>query len=229
MSKRKKEIKKEIKVKSEKTKSKKLNHKHYYITALAFVIIIIFIMSLISTTPKSSVKVDDVQTTTDNPEYKGVDNLDDSNLNINSRENDTLPRLEDANIESKDNELTANYQIDQFSSFEDFKGRPSVILFVGTYCGHCSRMIPEYKTKIWDNYKDSTNLWAQVINDATFEVDEIAQGLNKNLDFNEITNSECGYIPSFVILDKEGEVVLKSCGSEKGLEDISSKLDELLN
>ncbi len=124
--------------------------------------------------------------------------------------------------------VAEDYRINKESTIDDFKGKPAVIFFVGTYCGHCQATIPEFKTQIWDNYKDSANLWVNVIDDKLFVVDNIAQGYNATLDFDTITGESCSYIPSFVVLDEEGKVVLKSCGSEKGISDITSTLDELL-
>jgi len=124
--------------------------------------------------------------------------------------------------------VAENYRINTNSTMNDFLGKPSVIFFVGTYCGHCQAMIPEYKAQLWDNYKDSANLWLNVIDNKRFVVDEIAQGYNQNLNYDTIAGEPCEFIPSVVVLDKDGKVVLKSCGSEKGIADIKSELDKLL-
>jgi thiol-disulfide isomerase/thioredoxin len=114
------------------------------------------------------------------------------------------------------------------SSLDDFKGKISVILFGGTYCAHCRQVLPRFKTQVWDVYKNQANLWVNVIDGGTFDVEEVAQGLNLNLDYNHITNSKCDYVPSWLIMNKEGQVVLKSCGSEKTLEDMISQIKNLI-
>jgi thiol-disulfide isomerase/thioredoxin len=224
MSKNKKIIKEKIhkkeKINLQQNKNKKKNklNKTHYISILAFVILLLFIISLIKTTPES---------TSNNLNQVPENNIE--NIITDDIE-ENLPKLDEVDQEPvKEDKITSDYQINKLSTLEDFKGRPSVILFVGTYCGHCNVLVPEFKEEIWDNYKDTTNVWVQVINDSTFRVEEIIQGLNKNLNYNDITNTTCNYIPSFVVLDKEGDVVLKSCGSQKGLEDIKQNLDDLLN
>lgn len=124
--------------------------------------------------------------------------------------------------------VAENYSINTESTLSDFLGKPSVIFFVGTYCGHCQSMVPEVKTKLWKDYKDKANIWVNVIDGKKFVVDDIAQGLNNSLDFTEITGKDCGYIPSFVVLDASGKVTLSSCGSEKTLDNIKTELDNLL-
>jgi len=124
--------------------------------------------------------------------------------------------------------IADNYSINDKSNLEDFYGKPSVILFGGTYCGHCTAMVPEYKSKIWNEYNQTANIWVNVIDNKKFAVDGIAQGYNANLDYSSITGDNCEYVPSFIVLDKDGAVALKSCGSEKSVSDIVSKLDELL-
>ena len=83
-------------------------------------------------------------------------------------------------------------------------------IFVGTYCGHCQATIPEFKHRYGITTKISANLWVNVIDDKLFVIDNIAQGYNTTLDFDTITGESCSYIPSFVVLDEEGKVVLKS-------------------
>lgn len=123
---------------------------------------------------------------------------------------------------------SVKYNITTESTLDDFLEKPSVILFVGTYCGHCNIMVPEYKTKIWKDYKEKANLWVNVIDNKKFNVSGIAQGYNINLNYDLITGDKCMYIPSFIVLDKYGEIVLKSCGGEKDIDDIKETLDRLL-
>jgi thiol-disulfide isomerase/thioredoxin len=118
--------------------------------------------------------------------------------------------------------------IDSSSTLEDFYGKPSVIIFAGTYCGHCVSSMPVLKKEVYDVYKEDINFWVNVIDKKTF-LELIPQGYNPNLDFENITNSDCGYVPSWVVLDKFGKVALKSCGNEKEIKDIVSTINNLLN
>jgi rhodanese-related sulfurtransferase len=110
----------------------------------------------------------------------------------------------------------------------DYIGKPSVIILASTSCPHCRNAMPAFETDIWDVYKDKANIFVNVGNGGVFPEERIAQGTKPKLSFDLLTDEECGYVPSFVVLDKDGEVALKSCGAEKNVEDIKAKLDELL-
>ncbi len=118
--------------------------------------------------------------------------------------------------------------INKDSGLEDFKGKPSVIMIVGTYCGHCQRSVPSFEEEIWKNYHEQANLWVNVIDGKYFAVYDVAQGLNRNLSYQGITGEECGYIPSWVLLDKEGVVVMSSCGNKKSMTEMEEALKELI-
>lgn len=210
MSKRNKKEKKNKVVKKD---NKKVKADSIYFYLLIGIVLIIFLISIINTTAN----------TNENGVEEGYEKVDFNNFK------------EDSQVEIKDNDLNnetkinAEYRIDEFSKLEDFLGRPSVILFAGTYCGHCTALVPEFEKEIWDKYSDIANIWVQVVNNDTFNVDRLKQGTNSNLNYNDITNGNCRYIPSFLVLDSEGNVELKSCGSEKSLEDIKNKLDTLVS
>lgn len=127
-------------------------------------------------------------------------------------------------------ELTTN-TINASSKLEDFYGKPSLIVFAGTYCGHCTTMVPELEKEIWNNYKLQANIWINVIDGSTgkkFDVKEIAQGYNPNLDYDEIMG-DCSYVPAYVVLDKDGQEILRSCGSEKTIDEIKQAIISQLN
>ena len=125
-------------------------------------------------------------------------------------------------------QVSSNYHLNESSTLEDFKGKPSAIIFGGTFCPHCKTAAPVFKEKVWDFYKDQANLWINVIDGGKFEVAEVAQGLNSNLSFDDLTQSECGYVPSWVVLDAFGNVFDSSCGTVKPLETLVEDLEKLL-
>ena len=123
--------------------------------------------------------------------------------------------------------LNVSFKLDELL----LTGKPSLIVFAGTYCGHCQKLVPQLETEIWDNYKDKANIWIQVIDGKDgqkFDVDRIAQGYNPNFEYDEIMG-ECSYVPAYVVLDKAGKQILRSCGSEKTIDDIKQALDSQLN
>ncbi len=129
------------------------------------------------------------------------------------------------------NDLGTFNSVDRASAVERFAGKPAVVFIVGTFCPHCQSAMPTYKTDIWDIYKDSVNIFANVIdgqNGNRFKVAEIPQGVDAKLDFKTLTGEECEYVPSWVLLDKDGTTVDSSCGASKGVDVIKSGLDTLL-
>jgi len=128
------------------------------------------------------------------------------------------------------NPEVANYRITTESTIEDFLGKPSVIVWGGTYCPHCRDAAPVFEKQVWDVYKDGANLWINVIDGQDgdkFPVD-VAQGYNPDLEYNEITGGNCQYVPSWVILNEKGAVELASCGSDREVSEMVEKLDELV-
>ncbi|MBW2998347.1 hypothetical protein KY321_02300 [Candidatus Woesearchaeota archaeon] len=117
--------------------------------------------------------------------------------------------------------------ISQFSSLDDFKGKPSMILFASTTCPHCVDSVPVLRDDIYLDYKNDTNIWINVVNKRRF-VTDVPQGFNKRLDFQEITGQECNYVPSWLILDENGNLVDSSCGSQKDLKIVKEILNELV-
>lgn len=120
-------------------------------------------------------------------------------------------------------------EIGNQSSLDDFYGKPSIILFGGTYCSHCQQSVPVFKEKVYDVYADKIHIWINVIDGGKFAIDDIPQGLNINLDFNQITGTKCQYIPSWVVLNEGGKVILSSCGNEKNLDDMIDTIKKLIN
>jgi len=143
---------------------------------------------------------------------------------MNKKSADTLPKV-------VVNDLGVFNSVDRASAVERFAGKPAVVFIVGTFCPHCQSAMPTYKTDIWDVYKDSVNIFANVTdgqNGSRFEVAEIPQGVDAKLDFKTLVGEECNYVPSWVLLDAEGTTVDSSCGASKGVDVITAKLDTLL-
>jgi len=126
------------------------------------------------------------------------------------------------NAVKKDATLTSE------SNLDDFHGKPSIILFGGTYCGHCQQAVPVFKEKVDDVYSDKVNIWINVVDGGKFDVEEIPQGLNSNLIFDDITETGCKYVPSWIILDENGDVALSSCGGEKEMGDMIKTIGGLV-
>jgi len=151
-------------------------------------------------------------------EYTGKQYVEGSQQVITGKEEKTdLPKI-------SINKINVN------SKLEDFLGRPSLIVFAGTYCGHCRKLIPELEKEIWSRYRLEANIWINVMDGASgnrFDVNEIPQGYNQNLDYEAIMG-DCSYVPAYVVLDKNGEQILRSCGAEKTIDEIKQAINSQL-
>jgi thiol-disulfide isomerase/thioredoxin len=137
----------------------------------------------------------------------------------------SMPNLSDENTKTK------STVINEQSKLKDFYGKPSIILFGGTYCPHCKKAIPDFEKTIYTPYKDKANIWVNVVDGKDgkkFDNNVIAQGFNPNLKYNDITGEDCKYVPSWLILDSNGKVVLSSCGNKKTMDDMENTLKGLL-
>ena len=111
---------------------------------------------------------------------------------------------------------------------KSFLGKPSLIVIAGTYCPHCRAAMPEYESKIWDVYHDKMNIFVNVIDGKKFAQKRIAQGTDPALTFKILTGEACDYVPSWILLNKDGEVQESSCGGAKGFDVLISKINELV-
>ncbi len=130
-------------------------------------------------------------------------------------------------ITTEEKEVSTN-QINQSSSVADLEGKPSVIIFGGTYCPHCVAAIPILKKEIWDIFKDDINIWVNVIDKKKFDVEDVPQGFNPNYTFEGLAGEECKYVPSWVVLDVDRKVVISSCGGKKGIDEMKKEIENLL-
>lgn len=136
-----------------------------------------------------------------------------------------------ADVQATINDLGTFNSANRESAVERFLGKPSVIFIVGTFCPHCQSAMPTYKTDIWDVYKDTVNIFANVTDGQSgkrFEVADIAQGVDAKLDYKTLVGEECNFVPSWVMLDAEGTVTDSSCGADKGVDVITAGLDAQL-
>ena len=119
------------------------------------------------------------------------------------------------------------FNVNESTSVEKLKGKPSVIVFGGTYCPHCVKAIPVFKTQIADVYSDQANIWVNVIDKKEFEAN-LPQGFNPNFTFAGLAKEKCAYVPSWIVLDADTNPVLSSCGGKKSMEEMETALKSVL-
>lgn len=119
--------------------------------------------------------------------------------------------------------------LDKNKILEEYKGKPTVILFASTSCPHCRDDVPEIEEKIFDEVGDKINVIINVVNGEGGErfKTKIEQKADSSIDYKTLTGEECGYVPSWIVLDKDGSVVDKSCGNIKKTEGIITRLKDL--
>ncbi len=94
---------------------------------------------------------------------------------------------------------------------KDFKGKVTFIAITSTSCPHCRNEIPNIEKNIYKKYGNKINFYVNVVNGGKWR-QNIPQGYNPNLQYKYITGRQCGYVPSWVILNKNGGVVKSVCG-----------------
>jgi hypothetical protein len=102
-----------------------------------------------------------------------------------------------------------------------------LVVFAATYCSACRAEMPFLKERIADVYGDRLDIWVNVIDQGRFDVD-VPQGYDPDLTYEGLTGQSCRYVPSWVLLDKEGIVVNNSCGTEKSPAELLESLETLL-
>ena len=113
-----------------------------------------------------------------------------------------------------------------------FKGKPTLIVIAGTYCPHCQKEVPEIDKKIYQKYKDKINLFLNTVDylkGNRFPY-SLPQGFDRRIaDYYFLTEGkECGYIPTWVLLDKDLRPVLSSCGGSLSIDELDKAISYLV-
>lgn len=85
------------------------------------------------------------------------------------------------------------------------------IWFVATWCPHCQKAIPALE-KFYTNYSWDVNMEINVIDNKPFPwVKNLPENYKNPKSYKDYTKEQCGYVPSYVILNKNGKVIEKKC------------------
>lgn len=107
-----------------------------------------------------------------------------------------------------------------------------IFIFGGTYCSHCQKSIPIFKSDIYDKYQNNFEIFINVVDGhdwKRFDIEWLNQWYEPNITFEWKAQKECNYIPSWVVLDMEDNPIISSCWNEKTLEDMEKSLIYLIN
>lgn len=101
---------------------------------------------------------------------------------------------------------------------ENYKGKTTAVVIVGTYCPYCQKDVPEIEREVFEKTEaNDLNLVVNVIDGEggkSFDT-KMKQVFNPELRFTELTGEECGYVPSWVVMDGDWNVVDSDCGNKK--------------
>ena len=96
------------------------------------------------------------------------------------------------------------------------------IWFVSTWCPHCQKAVPDMEKFATDtNWQIEIN----VVNKKAFPgVKNLKQNYTNPKSYKDYTNEECGYIPSYVIVDANWKVIDKKCWGSLDYGQLKSRL-----
>lgn len=117
---------------------------------------------------------------------------------------------------------------DRKEILKDYLGKTTLILIAGTFCPHCKTDVPEVEKKIFNKVGAQINSVINVVdgNDGKRFKTDIPQISNPLLNFKNLVGQECGYVPSWILIDKDGSVINSKCG-DSGQDGIISELEKL--
>ncbi len=98
------------------------------------------------------------------------------------------------------------------------------IWFVATWCPHCQEAVPGLE-QFYTDYSWEVNMEINVIDKKPFPwVKNLPENYKNPKSYQDYTNEQCGYIPSYVIVDKNGKVIDKKCGWSLTYQQLKDKL-----
>ena len=85
------------------------------------------------------------------------------------------------------------------------------IWFVASWCPHCQAEVPSLQ-KFYNEYSGKVNMEINVVDKRPFPgVKTLPQNYKNPKSYEDFTHEQCDYVPSWVILDKSGNVIAKKC------------------
>lgn len=102
--------------------------------------------------------------------------------------------------------------------------KKTFMLFWATWCPHCKAELPVLD-KFYRDYKDQVNMQVFVIDGKKFTWDYIIpQDISKSTTYEWITWEKCDYVPSYVVYDKDKNIIAKECWAKKTYEELQTLL-----
>jgi len=98
-------------------------------------------------------------------------------------------------------------------SIEELQGKPVVIFWGLSTCPHCKEAIGPFEEDVYKVYKDDAYIWGNILDKKKLP-STVPQGYNENLKYSAITGESCKYVPSWILIDEEGNIIDKSCGTK---------------
>ncbi len=125
------------------------------------------------------------------------------------------------------------------TSMLDFKWQSLLLIWCSVSNVDCVKFIPVFEQEIYNKYVlNKKNNKENSRSDKNFSVllenywdyfnTSIPQSNKWNFDVSSFFNSWCNLQPSWVLL-KDNNVVVKSCGWQKSIQDLQNEIEKLLN
>ena len=88
--------------------------------------------------------------------------------------------------------------------------QPQLLIRGSTSCPHCVNSIPVFEEQIYKVYKDKVTISLNTLSESEFTT-ILPQTTGNKLEFEKYTQKKCEYIPSWVLLDIDGDELISSC------------------
>lgn len=115
-------------------------------------------------------------------------------------------------------------QSDPNIDLNNITGKRTFLWFVATWCPHCQEEVP-ILDQFYRQYKGAINMQLYNQDRKKFNWDYlIPQDIAGITSYEKIAGETCEYVPSYVILDENGDILEKACWAKLTFEELQAKL-----
>lgn len=117
----------------------------------------------------------------------------------------------------------------EFTIRNQLYGKPTFLRRAGKFCAYCRDKLPEVEQMILNPYKDQINIQLMTMDFENKPFDTlIPQSSFEIFNFEDFTWEPCDTFPTWVVLDRQWDLVSSECGGKTTIQQVSDVLAGLL-